>query len=215
MWNLRHFAIPSVRDLIKLGNGSLALVMSYIPGPTLAKIVEKYGRMDAEHVAWIAHRVINALMYMHSGGVIHGDIKPQNIIVQHQDHTIVIVDFGLAMIKPKRDDQSKGYTKLFSPPEQMDGGVLIPESDLYSLGMTMIYALSGGTKHGTENLEKQRVPNDVPKPLCEFIRRLVRPEPLDRPRVWKEENLFLTLEQVRMESFGRTNSGMKPLEIDL
>jgi len=211
MWDLRHFAIPAIRDLVKLDNGSLALVMSYIPGPTLFQIVDKHGKMDPEHVAWIAQRALNGLYYMHSNGIVNGDVKPQNIIVQPNDHTVVLVDFGLALIKPKRGDEAKGYTKLFAPPEEIEGRVLIPESDLYSLGKTMIFALSGGIEH----LEKNRVPKGVPEPLCEFIYRLVQDDPLSRPRVWKGENLCKTIERVRKESFGRTNSGMKPLNIEI
>jgi serine/threonine protein kinase len=53
---------------------------------------------------------------------------------------LVLVDFGLAMAKPKKDSAASGYTDLFSPPEQIRGGApLIPETDFYSLGMTLIY----------------------------------------------------------------------------
>lgn len=209
MWDLRHYSIPAVRDLIKLSDDTMALVMSFIPGPTLAQVIEKNGRMDPEHVAWVSQRILNALMYMHERGVVHGDLKPQNIIIEPDSHTVVLVDFGLAMIKPKRTDAAKGFTDLFAPPEQLLGGVLIPESDLYSLGMTMIYALSGDDKH----LLGKQVPSHVPDPLCQFIRRLIVREPLQRPRVWKQENLYETITNVRQQSFGRSTSGMKPLKI--
>jgi serine/threonine protein kinase len=82
MWDLRHYSIPAARDLIQLDDSTMALVMSYIPGPTLAQVIEKSGRMDAEHVAWISQRILNALMYMHERGIVHGDLKPQNIIIE-------------------------------------------------------------------------------------------------------------------------------------
>ena len=212
MWDLRHFSFPAVRDLVRLDDESLALVMSFIEGPTLAKIIEKYGRMEAEHVAWITHRILNALMYLHVRGIIHGDIKPQNIIIQPLDRTVVLVDLGLAMIKPKRGDESKGYTDLFSPPEQLAGKVLIPESDLYSLGMTMIYALSGSADH----LANRRIPASVPEPLSDFISSITAKQPLDRPRVWEEDNLYEQFEAIRIKSFGHAHSGgTKPLKIDI
>lgn len=209
MWDLRHYAIPAVRNVVRLEDNSLALVMSYIPGPTLFQIVEKHKRLDAEHVAWIAQRILNALIYLHNHGVVHGDIKPQNVIVQPDTHTVVLVDFGLSMVKPKGSDAAKGFTEMFAPPEQMTGQVLIPESDLYSLGMTMIFALSGDTRHVTA----REVPSHVPDALCNFVRRLVVRDPLSRPRVWQQENLCETIEQVRQEAFGRTNSKMKPLPL--
>lgn len=208
MWDLRHFGIPAVRNLLKLEDGSLALVMSYIPGPTLAQIVEKRGRLDPVHVAWITQRVLNALAYLHDNGIVHGDIKPQNIIVQPEQHTAALVDFGLAAIKPVETTSSKGYTDIFAPPEQVNGNPPLPESDFYSLGMTMLYALSGSL----DRAKRKQVPNDVPEPLCDFVNRLIVRDVLERPR-WENENLYETLQQVRLKSFGSTSSNMKPLVV--
>jgi serine/threonine protein kinase len=210
MWDLRHYAIPAVRNLLRLPNGSMALVMSFIEGPTIAQLVEKHGPIDPEHVAWIAQRVLSTLMYIHAHGIIHGDLKPQNIIIQPNTHNAVLVDFGLAMIKPKSNDRAKGYTDLFAPPEQLKGEVLIPESDLFSLGMTMIFALCGGDVKRTQT---KQVPATVPDPLCSFILRLIVLEPLSRPRVWAGENLCETIEVVRKQEFGRVHSNMKPLAL--
>jgi serine/threonine protein kinase len=209
MWNLRHFGIPAPRTVLRLEDGSLALVMSYIPGPTLAQIVEKHGRLDGEHVAWIAQRILNVLMYLHHHGVVHGDLKPQNVIVQPDTHTVVLVDFGLSAVKPARGSKSKGYTDVFAPPEQLAGGTILPESDFYSLGMTMLHALNGGDIDRIESLE---VPGDVPDALCRFIKRLIVQDVLDRPK-WENENLFETIQKVREQSFGRSQSGMKPLPL--
>ena len=204
-WDLRHYSLPVMRDFLRLDDGSLALVMSYIPGLTLEQIVKKAGRLDAEHVAWIAERVLNALMYLHYNGVVHGDIKPQNIIVQ-QTHQVVLVDFGLAMVKPGRDSDPKGYTPVFSPPEQLGGSPLVPESDFYSLGMTMLYGLNGSAE-GAQRLE---VPRETPDPLCAFIKRLIVRSVRDRPN-WGKENLCEAIQRVREKSFGRKSSGMKPI----
>jgi serine/threonine-protein kinase len=180
--------------------------MSFIPGPTLAQIVEKHGRLDAEHVAWISQRILNVLVYLHVHGVIHGDLKPQNVIVQPDTHTVVLVDFGLSSVKPTRGTKSKGFTDVFAPPEQLSGGTLIPESDIYSLGMTMLHALCGGDLDRVKDLE---VPSDVPEPLCRFIKRLVAEDPLARPKDAGE--LFAEIQTVREKAFGRSQSGMKPL----
>jgi len=206
VWDLRHYSLPVMRDLVRLEDGSLALVMSYIPGPTLEQIVSKSGPLDPEHVAWITERVLNALMYLHSHGVVHGDIKPQNIIIQPTSHQATIVDFGLSMVKPRSDSVPKGYTPVFSPPEQLNGTPLVPESDLYALGMTMIYALSGST----EAAARLEVPKNVPDPLCRFIKRLIVRSVLSRPN-WKSENIFESFRQAREASFGRSGSGMKPI----
>ena len=206
IWDLRHHSLPVMRDLLRLDDGSLALVQSYIPGPTLEQIITKGGKMDPETVAWIAERVLNVLMYLHFHGVVHGDIKPQNIIVQPESHQIVVVDFGLSMVKPGRTSDPKGYTPVFSPPEQLDGSPLVPESDLYSLGMTMLFALSGSAS-AAERLE---VPRDVPEQLCAFIKRLLVRSVRQRPN-WQKEKLCESIQKVRLASFGRTSSNMKSI----
>lgn len=214
MWNLRHYSVPAIRGILRMPDKKLALVMSYIPGPTLAQLIEKLSengdKLDAEHVAWITERVLNALRYIHYEGVVHGDLKPHNIIVEPEKHMVSIVDFGLAKIKPRAKSGNKGYTELFSAPEVMNGGTILPESDMYSLGMTMIYALSGDTDH----LLNKEVPSDTPEPMKKFIRRLIVHDPLSRPS-WPSDRTAVDLWdeflEVRRESFGRRRSGLKPI----
>jgi len=208
MWDLRHYAVPAIRNLLRLEDGSLALVMSYIPGPTLEQVVEKKGRIDPEHVSWMAERMLNALKYIHFHGVVHGDLKPQNVIIKAEDHTVILVDFGLAMVKPQKKSASVGYTDLFCPPEQKTGSPLIPESDFYALGMTLIYALGGGMRC----VGRKEVPDKVPDPFCDFIQRLIVRDPLQRPN-WGTEDLCETIKVVRVASFGRATCGGKQLDV--
>jgi serine/threonine protein kinase len=205
IWDLRHWGIPAIRDLIRFPDNALGLVMSYVPGPTLAQLVtDKYADgLDPEHVAWITERILNILKYLHMHGVVHGDVKPQNVIVQTEMHTVTLVDYGLSEIKPTSKDESKGYTEYFAAPEAIDGKTPIPESDLFGLGMTMIYMLGG-------DVANIRVPSTTPEPMAKFIKELIRREPLRRPRVWQED-LCETIKQVREEAFGRVASSMKPL----
>ena len=204
VWDLRHWAIPAMRDIVKLEDGSIALVMSYVPGPTLEEFVEKHGGMEPEHVCWISERIINALMYLHHNSVVHGDVKPQNVIIQPDSHQVVLVDYGLSLVRPTKASKTKGYTPLFASPEQEKDMPLIPQSDLFSLGVTMIYALGG-------DVPTRRVPTTTPDPLCKFINRLIVYNPLGRPD-WSKENLCETISVVREQSFKRRASNMKPLK---
>ena len=207
--SLRHHAIPAMRDLDRMPDGSLALVMDFIPHPTIEQIVEKIGKIDAETTAWITERILNALLFIHHHGVIHGDLKPQNVLVDGKEHAVSIVDFGLAQIKPTASSKSKGYTMYFAPPEQIESAEgdtpkpLLPESDFYSLGKLMIYMLGGGL----EAVKKNIVPKDAPSILCEFIKRLTNPDPLCRPR----GDLVDEIRKLRVSAFGRARSGMKPI----
>jgi len=200
IWDLRHYALPVMRDLQRLDDGSLALIMSYIPGYTLEQIVERAGKIEPETAAWITERILNALLYLHHHGVIHGDIKPQNVIIQPNTHSVVLVDFGLAMVRPGSSDKSLGYTPVFASPEQIAGKTLLPASDYYSLGMLMIYALNGGKR-----MDKKEVPSTVPDAMADFISSLIKKDVLLRP----QSDLFDSFVKVRHQSFGRARSGMK------
>lgn len=204
MWDLRHFGIPAIRDLLRAPGGSLALIMSYIPGPTLEQIVKKNsGKLDAEHVAWIAERSLNVLHYLHHHGVVHGDVKPQNIIVQPGSHNIVLVDYGLSAIRPSDTTVPKGFTPYFAAPEQERDKPILPESDFYSLGMTMLYGLGG-------DVENKKIPSGVPNAFKSFIECLIEDDIKRRPQ-WDDGDLIDKLRVVREESFGRRRSGMKPI----
>ena len=204
IWDLRHYGLPVMRDMIKFEDGSFALVMGYVKGPTLAQIIEKEKFIDPEHVAWITERVLNTLKYLHFNGIVHGDIKPHNIIIQPEIHGVTLVDFGLAMIKPKAGSANKGYTPLFASPEHLSGKVLLPESDFYSLGLTMIFCLGGDVK-------TLRVPSTTPVGMRQFIKNFIRKGVLSRPS-WEKEDLCQTIIEMRKSDFGRSYSNMKPLD---
>lgn len=205
IWDLRHHSIPVIRDLGRLDDGSFIIVMSYVPGPTLEKVIEKNGgELDPEHVAWIGERVLGVFRYLHYNGVIHGDMKPQNVIIQPDSHQVVVVDYGLSMIRPNAKSASKGYTPFYASPEAIRGDPLLPESDMFSLGVTMIAALGG-------DIDRREVPKSTPGPLCDFIKTLIRTDIRSRPH-WGKENLIDTLQGVRETAFGRKASSMKPLK---
>lgn len=204
LWNLRHYGIPVIRDVYSLEDKTIALIMSYIPGPTLEVIRKTSKKLDPEDVAWITERSLNVLRYLHYNGVVHGDVKPQNIIVQPEVHNLVLLDYGFSTIRPKGNELNKGYTPYFSPPEQIAGKTLLPESDFYGLGMTMLYCLGG-------DVIKKEFPDDVPEKLTNFIKKLIVRDVLSRPR-WEEEDLVEKLAQLRVDVFGRRHSSMKSIK---
>lgn len=203
IWDLRHYALPVMRDIIDLADGSIALVMSYIPGPTLEQLVKKHKGLEPEHVAWMTARVLDALRYIHYFGVVHGDIKPQNIIIQPETHMAVLVDYGLAAVRPSSTNAAIGYTPMFASPEHIAKLPLLPETDLYCLGLTMIHALGG-------DVQRRKVPSATPEPLTDFIRKLIVHDARDRPN-WQKEDLLEDLAKVREQSFGRRRSNLVQL----
>lgn len=207
VWNLRHHALPDIKDILVLDDGSCALVMSYIEGPTLQQVIEDYQsrkkEMDPENACWIMSRILDALRFLHYNGVVHGDVKPQNIIVQDNTHAAVLVDYGLASVKPSRKTKPDGYTPLFAAPESRTDKPPIPETDLFCLGLTMIYALGGDPVN-------RRIPGSTPKPIKDFLQRLVIEDVMKRPN-WEKVNLLTELNEAREEAFGRAHTGNKKL----
>jgi eukaryotic-like serine/threonine-protein kinase len=200
IWDLRHVGLPAVRDVYRLSKGNIAIAMSYIPDPTLEKVINKVKKLDSEHVAWIAERSLNVLGYLHYNGIVHGDVKPSNLMVNDVDHRVTLIDFGLSTIRPDYHSKNLGYTPYFAPPEVTSNRAPpLPQADFYGLGMTMIYALNGDDSIALEN---KVIPKDVPSEIKNFIERLIVYDPKSRPR-WEDENLVETLGKARAKSFGR------------
>ncbi|MBT3297568.1 serine/threonine protein kinase [archaeon] len=195
---ISHYSFPAFRDLYRVDDGSIVLAMDFAEGRTLDKIVEKHKGLHPEEVAWIAQRSLQGLYYLHHKGVIHGDVKPPNMMIQPWEHNVVLVDFGLSSIKPKSDSKAVGYTEVFAAPELLSGKPPLPESDLYSLGLTMIYAWGG------DPVAKIHPPY-VHKSLQNFVNGLVRYNVADRTN-WDKEDLVKKLSDARLEAFGRRRS---------
>lgn len=197
LWKIHHYSLPALRDFFEAPDGSYVLAMSYIPGKSLDKIIEKHKAVNPEDVAWVTERMIDALYYLHHKGIIHGDIKPPNVIVQPREHNAILVDYGLSSLHPTATSKPEGFTPVFAAPEILDGKPPLPESDLYSLGLTMIYLLGGDPV-------AKKIPDHVPAPFAEFCADFVRYNPVDRPN-W-DQNLVARLSDVRLEAFGRRHS---------
>ena len=145
---LVHPSLVRVTDFFEEGNNAY-LVMDFIEGESLAERIARQGALpEAEVLIW-ARQLLDALAYCHNQGIIHRDIKPQNVIIR-PDGRAVLVDFGLVKLWDPRDPRTKTVmrgmgTPEYAPPEQYeaDVGHTDPRSDLYSLGATIYHALAG------------------------------------------------------------------------
>lgn len=130
-------------------SGNVYFVMDFVEGESLADLIAAQGALPETRVIEWAVQLLDALAYCHSQGVIHRDIKPQNIIVR-PDGRPVLVDFGLVKFWDPQDPRTQTViralgTPEYAPPEQYEvtSSHTDPRSDLYSLGATLYHALVG------------------------------------------------------------------------
>lgn len=135
--------IVSVYDWGKDGD-TYYIVMEYLHGTDLKSGIRKHGALDCRKVAQIGSQISQALSVAHRHDIIHRDIKPQNIMVQ-PDGNIKVMDFGIARAKNSHltADNNVLGTAHYVSPEQTQGKVLGPTSDIYSLGIVMYEAATG------------------------------------------------------------------------
>ncbi len=143
---LRHPALPRITDYFSNGDDRWYIVMDYIEGETLEAIAQKRGPIpEAELIDW-AKQICGVLDYLHNQAppVIFRDLKPANIMLT-SNNEIKLIDFGIARhFKPGTTSDTSHYASLgFSPPEQYGEGQTDSRSDIYSLGATMHYLLTG------------------------------------------------------------------------
>ena len=142
---VRHPSIPAIKDYFIHQNRHF-LVMDYIPGKSMQDFLDFGKIFEEDTVCWIVDRILAGLSFLHRKAIIHRDIKPGNIIIDLGEHRAVLVDFGIAWRKidePEAIEGKKTYTKHFASPEQYRGEACMASSDLYSVGATMYYALTG------------------------------------------------------------------------
>jgi serine/threonine protein kinase len=188
---------------VGLSRGVYYLAMEYIPGDTLSRLVSRKGPLSVPRAARLFAEIASALDHAHTRGLVHRDLKPSNIMVTPHDHA-KLLDLGLALMPEDRSAQVKrerqrryvlGTMDYIAPEQAVDPMAVDARADLYSVGCTLYFALTGQQPFpgGTakDKLRRHRLADpvpiphlnpDVPAPFVGLVRRLMKKNPDQRVR---------------------------------
>ncbi|MHC4780029.1 MAG: protein kinase domain-containing protein, partial [Planctomycetota bacterium] len=162
-----HPHLAAAYDIGRMGSSAF-FTLEYVSGPTF---LEAVARLDTGEMLRLAVEVLQALAFIHGLGYVHGDVKPQNIMVDSRGEKprAKLLDFGLAesIMEAKSPLLASSGTPAYFPPEKVQGAPPDPRSDLYSFGVTLFEVLTGtlpfGGRTPAELIEKHRN-EPAPKP---------------------------------------------------
>ncbi len=182
--------------------GHLAYAMGLVEGETLTERVARAGPLPVREIVRMVKDVAHALAYAHGRGVVHRDIKPDNVMLERATGRALVLDFGISRSMTHvpastatnltRVGEVVGTPEYMSP-EQASGDVVDGRSDLYSLGLTVYYAATGRPAITGDNTQKilvrqlterltpiEQLRPDLPQALAAAVDRCVEKDPADR-----------------------------------
>lgn len=200
---LTHRNIVRVRDVVPLAHDGCAMVMDFIAGTSLKQHLRSRGALAFDRAIAVLADVASALEYAHFAGLVHRDVKPENIFLEQRSGRALVADFGIAHAigVPITDPSDSTHgTPSYMSPEHIDGRPMDGRSDIYSLGCVAFELLTGsppwaGLTVGEilERQRNQRIPpihtsrQDIPAWLEEVVARAVAKRPEDR---WPDMKAF-------------------------
>jgi serine/threonine-protein kinase len=139
--NLKHPSIPRVHAHFK-DEGRQYLAMDFVNGEDLEEILKRAGALAEPKVLEWADQICNVLAHLHDRGLIYRDMKPSNIMIEHETGNVKLIDFGIAQVFQPTGRGAQIGTPGYAPPEQYQG-IATVQSDIYALGATLHHMLTG------------------------------------------------------------------------
>ena len=215
---IHHHNVATVHRVGSLEDGTPFIIMEYIEGRALADVLQAEGVMTIEQACHTLSQVASALAAAHENGIVHRDVKPDNVVQERDSDRVVLTDFGIAGLLETGTETITRLTQQgqllgdprYRSPEQLLGESVTDESDVYSLGIMGYELLTLKTPYEgttsvqlvTAHLKKQPIPlvrlrPDVDPRLAELLERCLSKNPRHRPRA---SEVAKALEQVTEET---------------
>jgi serine/threonine-protein kinase len=220
--NLSHPNIVTIFDFGR-DDETLYIVMEYIAGTDLKTLIRRRKHLTPLEAVELMKKISDGVGYAHRAGLVHCDLKPQNILVT-PDNKVKITDFGvsraLATIQPdEHSDIVWGSPQYFSP-EQASGGAPSPASDVYSLGAVLYEMITGQPPFAADNaadlaqlhltaepIPPRSIEASIPEPLQQIVLKILAKEPSARYRTADQLGRILTNFNVNAIPEERSPSG--------
>jgi eukaryotic-like serine/threonine-protein kinase len=220
---LSHPAVVAVFDQGEDGD-AVYLAMEYVEGRNLRQVLRDQGRLSPNQALDVIDPVLAALEAAHTGGIVHRDVKPENVLVG-DDGRVKVTDFGLARALTNASTATRGLllgTVNYISPEQALGEAATPRSDVYSAGVMLYELLTGRPPHTGPTdfvVVRRHIEQDVPAPsLLErdvpahvdaLVRRATQREPARR---FADAGQFLAALRLAQEDLDPAVPGLEPRE---
>ncbi|HEY3743717.1 MAG TPA: serine/threonine-protein kinase [Bryobacteraceae bacterium] len=192
----RQVSHPNICRVYDIGevDGQPFISMEYVDGEDLAGLLQRIGRLPADKALETSRKICAGLAAAHDKGVIHRDLKPQNIMLNKRGEP-VIMDFGLAAVASQLTGaEARNGTPAYMAPEQLRGEEVTAKSDIYSLGLVLYEIFSGKRAYEAKTLadllklqESAQAPSltslaaDVDPQVEKVVKRCLNPDPAQRP----------------------------------
>ena len=204
---IEHPHVVSASDFGQLENGSFYLVLEFIEGRSLAKLVDSNGPLAPLRALRIARQITEALHAAHSVGIVHRDLKPDNVMLVDKDEEsdfVKVLDFGIAKIVVEEATEQQALTKIgtvfgtpeYMSPEQARGDLVDARADLYTVGVILFEMLAGVSPFKDDDLvvvltrhltaEPPPLPPDLDPMIHDLVHLLLRKNRDDRVQTAQE-----------------------------
>ncbi|HET7542241.1 MAG TPA: serine/threonine-protein kinase [Polyangiaceae bacterium] len=160
---IEHPHVVSATDFGQLEDGSFYLVLEFIEGQSLARLVSKTGALSPLRALRITRQIVEALQAAHAVGIVHRDLKPDNVMLVDKDGDpdfVKVLDFGIAKVKVEETSEQPVLTQIgtvfgtpeYMSPEQARGELVDARADLYTVGVILYEMLAGVSPFKADDL---------------------------------------------------------------
>lgn len=191
---LKHQSLPVVLHKLQ-ANDTCAIIMNEVRGISMIDLMKQYPKgVPAKHVMWMLERLLSVIGYLHSKCIVHGNIKPENIIINKANHNVTVLGFSFCI--PNSNIKGAEYkisNDYYTAPEVCKEMIVLPSSDIYSIGKIAQELLGGDVK-------TSMLPDNIDMRVQEFIEKMMSASYCVRPDdAWV---LWSELIKLRTQVFG-------------